>query len=402
MENEYFGIFSGKKILVGITGGIAAYKMPDFIRQMIKQGAEVRVVMTEAAEKFVTRLTMETITGHECMVDMFPDKGFYATHHIDWADWADAVLIAPATANTIAKLAVGMADNLLTTIVLASTAPKVIAPAMNVHMWENPLVQENLRKLEHSGYIICPPESGFLACGYTGSGRLAPYHHIQQFLLYALQKKKNLKGKKVLITLGPTREFLDPVRFLSNYSSGKMGLALALEAFARGAEVTVIAGPVQLDIPVKMEWIPVISAAEMAEQVLARFPNSDIFISAAAVADYKPVSTSGDKIKKEKKKMELSLENTIDILQECGKVKTHQTVIGFALESQDLIRNGMEKMRNKNLDGIVINSTRQANGGMGKDNNQAILFDSRGRKQETGLILKNELAKIIFDFFFDE
>lgn len=401
MENEYFGIFSHKKILVGITGGIAAYKMPDFIRQMIKQGAEVRVVMTEAAEKFVTRLTMETVTGHECMVEMFPEKGFYATHHIDWADWADVVLIAPATANTIAKLAIGLADNLLTTIVLASTAPKVIAPAMNVHMWENPLVQENLRKLEHSGYIICPPESGFLACGYTGSGRLAPYHHIQQFLLYALQRKKNLKGKKVLITLGPTREFMDPVRYISNYSSGKMGLALALEAFARGAEVSVIAGPVQLDIPAGMEWVPVVSAAEMAEQVLARFPKSDILISAAAVADYKPASIATEKIKKEKGEMKLSLENTMDILQECGKRKTHQIIIGFALESQDLIRHGMEKMKNKNLDGIVINSARQSDGGMGKDKNQAILIDSRGRKQETDLISKSELATVIFDFFID-
>ncbi|GAB4189583.1 MAG: bifunctional phosphopantothenoylcysteine decarboxylase/phosphopantothenate--cysteine ligase CoaBC [Calditrichia bacterium] len=389
----------GKKILVGITGGIAAYKMPDYIRNFMKAGAEVRVILSESAEKFVTRLTMETITGTECLVEMFPENKYYATHHIDWADWADVVLIAPATANTIGKLASGIADNLLLTILLASTAPIILAPAMNVHMWENPIVQENIKKLQSLGYIICPPESGFLACGYTGSGRLAPYHHIYQYLLYGLRTNKHLKGKKVMISLGPTREFIDPVRYISNYSSGKMGLALALETFARGAEVTVVAGPVDLPLPEGIQWKSVTSAREMADTILNLYPETDIFISAAAVADYTPANASDAKIKKNSSDLSLKLSSTTDILAECGKIKKHQINIGFALESDDLEKNGKEKLVKKNLNGIVINSARQVHGGMGKDSNEVLLLTSDGNRRDLPLMSKEILAASIIDFF---
>lgn len=399
MNSNNQQLFSGKKILVGISGGIAAYKMPDFIRNLIKSGAEVRTILTESGEKFVTRLTLETITGEECMVEMFPNEKFYATHHIDWADWADVILIAPATANTIAKLAHGIADNSLTTVLLASQAPKVIAPAMNVHMWENPIVQQNLQILKKNGYIICPPESGFLACGYTGSGRLAPYHHIEQYLIKALHQKQDLKGKKVLISLGPTREFLDPVRFISNYSSGKMGYALAIEAFARGAEVTVVAGPTELPIPSEIEWISVISADEMAEAVLKHFDQTDLFISAAAVADYKPEKIENSKIKKGEESLFLKLKQTVDVLAECGKRKKQQFIIGFALESDDIIDNGIMKLKKKNLDGIVVNSALQKSGGMGKDLNEVILIDKHLNQKKIQLTSKFIIARHIFDFF---
>ncbi|RMG31363.1 MAG: bifunctional phosphopantothenoylcysteine decarboxylase/phosphopantothenate--cysteine ligase CoaBC, partial [Methanobacteriota archaeon] len=362
---------------------------------------EVRTILTEAGEKFVTRLTLETITGEECMVEMFPEGKFYATHHIDWADWADVVLVAPATANTIAKLAHGLADNLLSTILLATQAPVVLAPAMNVHMWENKLVQNNITRLLEAGYYICPPEAGFLACGYTGSGRLAPYHHIEQYLLAALQCNKHLKGKKVLITSGPTREFFDPVRYISNYSSGKMGYALALEAFARGADVTVVSGPTDIPIPSGVKWIEITSANEMAEAVMKEIKDSDIFISAAAVADYTPEKTSGSKLKKQNETLQISLKPTKDILAEVGKrKKPGQFLIGFALETDDLLEKGREKLKKKNLDGIVINSARQKSGGMGKDLNEVILLDKHLNQKQLQLSPKLLVARHIFDFFF--
>ena len=402
-------IFENKKILLGITGGIAAYKIPDFVSSLIKKGAEVRTIMTPSAEKFVTRLSLETVSGNECIVEMFPPEKFYATHHIDWADWADVFIIAPATANIIGKFANGIADDLLSTINLAVTAPKVIAPAMNVHMWENSVVQDNISYLKEKGGLVCPPTHGTLACGYSGDGRLAPYHHLEQYLRYALQHKKDLIDKNVLITLGPTREYFDPIRYTSNFSSGKMGLQLALEAFARGAAVTVVAGPVDLPLPVGIEWINVESAEQMAKEVENNFEKCDYYFGAAAVADYRPANISGEKMKKKDEDLTLSLEPTVDILKQCGHNKRNernkktkqnkQFVFGFALESKDIIINGLSKMDKKNLDGIIINSAIQKDGGMGSDRNAVVLIKQEGEKKEIENKPKELLSRDIFDFF---
>ncbi len=392
-------MLKNKKILIGITGGIAAYKMVDYIRNLIKKGAEVKTVLTEAGAKFVSPLALETVTGNQCSIQMFPDETLYATHHIELADWADVMLIAPATADFIAKAAHGLGSDLLSTILLAVTAPKIIAPAMNVHMWENNIVQRNIRILQEEGFLICPPEKGELACGYSGAGRLAPYHHLEQYVRKGLENNNVLRGKKVLVTLGPTREFIDPVRFVSNYSSGKMGLELAVEAFCKGAEVTVIAGPNDLSRPVDIEWIDVINAEEMAAKVLERSEKYDYIIGAAAVADYTTATIEKKKIKKQKDEFALVLNPTTDIIKECGKRKKKgQKIIGFALESHDVIDNGKNKLKKKNLDAIIINSALQKDGGMGAEKNAVIMLDNKGNSLETETADKSIIAKQIWNF----
>lgn len=392
--------FKDKHILVGITGGIAAYKGCELVRYLITAGAEVRVMMTRAAQKFITPLTLETLSREPVSVDMFSEKEYTGTHHIQLADWADAVIIAPASYNFIGKLYSGIADDLVTTIAAAVHCPMVIAPAMNVHMWNNPILQRNIQALEKSGYLICPPEEGFLAEGYSGKGRLAPLHHLIQYLYKALHPSpKNLQGKKVLITAGKTEEPIDPVRVISNKSSGKMGFALAWEAFARGAQVTLIHGPVHLPSPAETETVSVGSAKEMYEEVKKRIKQTDLYISAAAIADYTPEAPLDYKMKKKSDMTTLRLKPTIDILQRVGENRRKdQLLIGFAVETNQPEKYAKQKLVEKNLDLIVLNNPREAGAGFETDTNIVTLFHKNGRSKKLPQMPKLDVAFHIFQF----
>ncbi|GAB4374310.1 MAG: bifunctional phosphopantothenoylcysteine decarboxylase/phosphopantothenate--cysteine ligase CoaBC [Calditrichia bacterium] len=392
-------LFKNRKILVGITGGIAAYKTIELIRYLVTQEAQVRVIMTSSAEKFITPLTLETLSRNPVLKEMFPEESFSGTHHIKWADWAEAAIIAPATYNFIGKIWAGVADDLLTTMVAALQCPVVIAPAMNVNMWNNPILQRNLTELKKNNYLLCPPAEGFLAEGYSGMGRLAPLEHLVQYLYRAIHPdSKSFSGKKVLVTAGRTEEYLDPVRFLSNRSSGKMGFALAWEAFARGAEVTLIHGPTELPSPVDIQCIPVTSAQQMFEAVEKHFPESDFFISAAAVADYQSKEPAKHKLKKGEEGLILQLVRTPDILKEVAIKKTPgQKLIGFAVETEDEKKNALKKLRSKNLNLIALNNPLEAGSGFRSDTNKVTLL-TKDKEKELPLMAKLDVAFEIFDF----
>lgn len=389
-----------KHILVGISGGIAAYKIIELIRYLVTRGARVYPVMTAAAEKFITRLTLETLAQQPVAAEMFPAGKFAGTHHIHQADRMDAAILAPATYNLIGKIYGGIADDFLTTTVAALHCPVVLAPAMNVHMWENPILQRNIQGLAELGYLICPPEAGFLAEGYSGMGRLAPTHHLIQYLYRAIHPEKNsLSGRKVLITAGPTEEPLDPVRFLSNRSSGKMGFALAWEAFARGAEVTLIHGPVTLPLPAGMRLIGVRTAEEMWQAVRQHFPQTDIYLSAAAIADYTPAQYSAGKIKKTEGIFELPLKRTTDILAEVGRMKQpNQRMVGFAVETDSPEENARRKLEKKNLDMIVLNNPLEKGAGFREDTNRVTLISRDASPLRLGLLPKLDTAFEIVNY----
>lgn len=392
--------FKDKHILIGITGGIAAYKSCELIRYLITAGAEVRVMMTHAAQKFITPLTLETLSMHPVSIEMFSEKEYTATHHIRLADWADAAIIAPASYNFIGKMYSGIADDLVTTISAAIHCPLVIAPAMNVHMWNHPILQRNLQELEKLGYLICPPEEGFLAEGYSGKGRLAPLHHLIQYLYKALHPAaKSLQGKKVLITAGKTEEPIDAVRVLSNKSSGKMGFALAWEAFARGAEVTLIHGPVHLPLPAEIESISVSSAKEMYEEVKKRIKQAEFYISAAAISDYTPEAPLEYKLKKKASTITLKLTPTIDILKKIGESRRkNQKLIGFAVETDQPEKYAKQKLVEKNLDLIVLNNPREAGAGFETNTNIVTLFHKNGRSKKLPQMPKLDVAFHVFQF----
>ncbi len=396
--------FKDKTILVGITGGIAAYKTLELIRYLVTNRADVRVIMTRAAEKFVTRTTLETLSGNPVGMEMFPEKEFSGTHHIHLADQTDAAIIAPATYNFIGKIYAGIADDLLTTTVAALNCPVVIAPAMNVHMWNNPLLQRNLDTLQSLGYLICPPEEGFLAEGYRGKGRLARLEHLLQFLYRAVHPAPHsLEGKTVLITAGRTEEPIDPVRFLSNRSSGKMGFALAWEAFARGARVILIHGPGELPEQAEITSVAVQSAAEMFEAVKAHLHQTDIYVSAAAIADYTPKSFSSQKIKKQKGEWNLPLKRTTDILKYVGEQKTaNQLLVGFAVETKEGEAEARKKLREKNLDLVVLNNPLEEGAGFRSDTNRVTLFHRKGKSEELSLLSKLDTARRIFEFLLSQ
>ena len=393
-------LFENKKVLIGLSGGIAAYKTCEFIRFLITAGAEVRVMMTAAAREFITPLTLETLSRHPVYLETFPAGEFSGTHHVHLADWAEAAAILPATANVIAKLAAGIADDFVTTTWLALSGPRMVAPAMNSHMWANPIVQRNIKTLEDVGHIICPPETGFLAEGYQGEGRLARLEYLVQYLYRAVHPvAASLSGRKVLITAGRTEERWDPVRILTNRSSGKMGCALALEAFARGADVTLIHGPMDVEPPASVETVAVESAAEMSAKVLEKFDQTDIYLSAAAVADYRPAESVGHKIKKNSD-LVLPLKKTADILKLVEKRrKPGQLLIGFAMESENFEQNALEKMAAKKLDGMVLNRIGGADAAFQNDYNQVTLFSANGKKTVLKRALKLDVARQIFDFF---
>ncbi len=371
---------SGKCVVLGVTGGIAAYKMANAASALRKTGADVRVVMTQNATQFITPLTFETLTNHKCCVDTFDRNFQYEVTHISLAKAADVLLIAPATANVIAKLAHGIADDMLTTVALAAVCPKIIAPAMNTAMLENPITQDNLKTLAHYGFTIIPPDSGMLACKDVGSGKLPKEEVLLEYVYRAIAREKDLTGLRITVTAGATQEALDPVRYLTNHSTGKMGYALAHAAMLRGAEVTLIHGQTALEAVPFVEDVPVTSAQELFEAVDARFAATDILIMAAAVADYRPAQAADHKIKKGDGELSLPLARTTDILGTLGpKKREGQFLCGFAMETENLLENAAAKLKKKNLDMICANSLRTEGAGFGVDTNVLTLLTADSR-----------------------
>ena len=391
-------IDKGKTIVLGVAGGIACYKAVELVRLLIKARHRVQVIMTRSAMEFVTPLTFQTLSGNPVASETFNLTQESEIGHINLADSADLFVIAPATANIIGKVANGIADDLLTTVIMATQAPLLIAPAMNIHMFENPILQENLRKLRRVGYHIMEPAEGFLACGYEGKGRLPDPEKIADEV-ERLLRNKDLSGERLLITAGPSREPLDPVRYLSNRSSGKMGYALARAAVRRGAEVVLVSGPTALECPSGVRIIQVTTAAEMHAAVIREFATASVVVMAAAVADYRPVVIADHKIKRGKGAIELSLEPNPDIIKDLGSNKNGKVLIGFAAETQDLTANAAKKLREKNLDMIVANNVTEAGSGFDGDTNVATILDRKGLTQSLPLMSKDELADRIYDHF---
>ncbi len=410
-----------KRVVVGITGGIASYKMANICSKLVQKGYEVRVMMTRSAAEFITPLTFQSLTSQRVMIDMFdhPEAG---VSHIEWADWGDCMLIAPATANILGKVRNGIADDFVSTMIMAAAVPVIFAPAMNSNMYANPIVQDNINTLKRLGYHFVDPEAGYLACGYMGQGRLANDHmlleavdNILNNVVQAAESSLDLNGKpngklqgkldgkRVLITAGPTREAIDPVRYLSNYSSGKMGYALAEAAREAGAKVTLISGPVDLVAADEIQVIRVNSAEEMLDAALVHLPNQDIIIKAAAVADYRPKVIAAQKIKKHQDGMTIELEKTEDILATISRLKTaEQILVGFAAESENLLGNARKKLLDKQLDMIVANDISQADSGFHVDYNTIVILKRDGtqvslpkaRKQEVAYSILQEIIKI--------
>lgn len=387
-----------KKILLCVTGGIAVYKAAALTSKLTQAGASVKVIMSDSARQFVTPLTFQALSRHDVYTDTFDEKDSAVIAHIDLADWPDLILLAPATANVIGKLANGIADDMITTTLLATEAPVWVAPAMNVHMYAHPAVQKNMDTLRSFGYQFIEPGEGYLACGYVGKGRLEEPETIVQHLQRFFDEKDQplpLRGKKCLITAGPTREAIDPVRFLTNHSSGKMGYALAEEAIKLGAEVTLISGPVHLTPPAKAHVVQVESAAEMYDAVWPFYNDADIVIGTAAVADYKPKVYHTHKMKKQPGDNVIELERTKDILQELGMKKTHQLIIGFAAETNAVEEYARGKLEKKNADMIVANNVTTAGAGFGTDTNIVTMFKRDGSAINLPMLTKTETAKRI-------
>ena len=387
----------GKNVVLCVTGGIAAYKAADLTSRLRKKGASVYIIMTESATHFITPLTLEVLSGNRVVTDMFDRAFTWEVEHISLAKRADVFVIAPATANIIGKAAHGIADDMVSTTLMATRAPIVMAPAMNTNMYENPVVQQNMELLRERGVCFAAPVSGHLACGDTGSGKLADPADIVRVIEDALTPK-DLSGLSVLVTAGPTREAMDPVRFLSNHSTGKMGYAIAERARARGARVTLVSGPVALTPPEGVEVVPITSALDMYDAVLSRLPRLDWVIKAAAVGDYRPAICADDKLKKKQDDMSVALVRNPDILKEIGARKNdHQTVCGFSMETRDLINNSRAKLEGKNCDMLVANNLRTAGAGFAHDTNVATLLYRDGSAESLDLMAKDSLADIVLD-----
>ncbi|WP_251549102.1 bifunctional phosphopantothenoylcysteine decarboxylase/phosphopantothenate--cysteine ligase CoaBC [Neobacillus muris] len=388
-----------KKILLCVTGGIAVYKAAALTSKLVQTGAHVKVILSESAAKFVTPLTFQALSRNAVYTDTFDEKNPQVIAHIDLADWADLILVAPATANTIAKLANGIADNMITTTLLAATAPVWIAPAMNVHMYDHPAVKRNITLLYEDGCRFIEPGEGYLACGYVGKGRLEEPEKIVKLVqeYFAAEDRSPLQGKTIIITAGPTRERIDPVRFISNHSTGKMGYALAQEAIKQGARVQLISGPVQIPAPAGVELIKVESAEEMYQAAMERFDQADIVIGTAAVADYRPKTSFDYKIKKQAGETVLELERTKDILMELGQRKSRQLLVGFAAETNNVEEYAQRKLLNKNADMIVANNVKQQGAGFGTDTNIVTIFKRDGTKKQLPLMTKLAVAEQILE-----
>ena len=390
-------MLKGKTVLLGVTGGIAAYKAAGLASALVKQHAAVEVVMTQHATEFITPLTFEQLTGRKVMVDTFDRNFVHQVEHISLAQRTDLVIIAPATANICAKLAHGLADDMLTTTVLACRCPKLIAPAMNTNMYENPVTQDNLETLRRYGWEVIAPASGRLACGAVGPGKLPEPETLLQYVLYHLALSHDLEGKRVLISAGPTQEALDPVRYLTNHSTGKMGYALARMAMLRGAEVTLVSGPVSIAPPPFVRLVPIVSAQDMFEAVTAHAPQSDLIFMAAAVADYTPVQYADDKIKKHDADMQIPLKRTQDILGYLGEHrKENQIICGFSMETRDMLENSRAKLQKKRVDMICANNLKVPGAGFGVDTN-VITMITQTETTELPLLSKDAAANAILD-----
>jgi len=389
-------------VILGVTGGIAAYKACELSRLLVKAGHSVTVVMTKNAQEFVTPLTFSTLTGNDVVTGMYDSPA--RTEHIDIAEMADLVIVAPATANVIGKVAGGIADDMLSTVIMATVAPVIFCPAMNVNMFENPIVKENMAKLRQHGYLFVEPTEGELACGVIGTGRMAEPQEIMAAVsdIFAGDLKKggagcDLAGLRVMVTAGPTREAIDSVRYITNHSTGKMGFAVARRAKSRGADVVLITGPSSLVPPAGVEMVRVTSAADMGREVNARFDNVDAVIKAAAVADVTPLKKSDHKLKKEECGEAIKLGRTEDILKGLGKIKGEKILVGFAAETRDLMENAERKLREKNLDLIVINDVSRTDAGFGADTNEIKIIDVKGEVDSPPLMMKEGVAEYILD-----
>ena len=390
-------MLTGKTVVIGVTGSIAAYKIPNLARMLKKQGADVVILMTANACNFINPITFESLLGNKCLIDTFDRNFQYSVEHVALAKRADIVMIAPASANVIGKIASGIADDMLTTTVMACPCKKIISPAMNHNMFHNPIVQDNIKKLKSIGYEIVEPDSGMLANGDMGDGRMPEPEVLYEYILKEIACEKDLSGKKVLVTAGATRESIDPVRFITNHSSGKMGIAIAKAAMLRGAEVTLVAGHVEAQLPPFVRYVPVVSAEDMFGAVTQLSEKQDIIIKAAAVADYTPVTTADSKLKKSDDDMKIELKRTKDILHYLGEHKREgQIICGFSMETDNVIENSSKKLYKKNCDMICANSLRTQGAGFGVDTNVITMITKDGAK-ELPLMTKEAAAHRILD-----
>ena len=393
-------MLAGKTVLLCVSGSIAAYKIAYLASALKKLKADVHVLMTRNATNFINPITFETLTGNKCLVDTFDRNFEFSVEHVSLAKAADVVLVAPASANVIAKLAHGLADDMLTTTVLACTCKKIISPAMNTRMFENPITQDNLKICEHYGMEVISPASGYLACGDTGAGKMPEPEVLLQYILKEVQYEKDLKGKKILVTAGPTREAIDPVRYITNHSTGKMGYAIAKTAALRGADVTLVSGPAEVEPLMFVNFVPVVTAKDMFEAVTSRSDEMDAVIKAAAVADYRPKFVNTEKTKKKDGDMAIELERTDDILKWLGEHKKEsQFLCGFSMETEHMLENSRAKLKKKNLDMIVANNLKVAGAGFGTDTNVVTMI-RENKETELPIMSKEEVAGAILDEIF--
>ena len=387
----------GKTVVLGVTGSIAAYKIATLASMLVKKQASVHVIMTKNATNFINPITFETLTGHKCLVDTFDRNFEFQVEHVSLAKQADVVMIAPASANVIGKLAHGLADDMLTTTLLACKCPRIVSPAMNTAMFENPIVQDNLKILEKYGYEVIQPASGYLACGDTGSGKMPEAETLYQYIERTLAGPKDLVGKKVLVTAGPTQENIDPVRYITNHSSGKMGYAVAKAAMLRGADVTLVSGQTTLTPPMFVKYVQITTAEEMYQEVTSRSDEQDIIIKAAAVADYRPKTVYENKVKKKEGQMAIELERTRDILAYLGEhKKENQFLCGFSMETENMIGNSRAKLQKKNLDMVAANNVKVEGAGFQGDTNVMTLI-TQDQEIALPLMSKEEAANKILD-----
>jgi phosphopantothenoylcysteine decarboxylase/phosphopantothenate--cysteine ligase len=403
LQNRKRGIFmlKGKTVVLAVSGSIAAYKIASLASALKKLHANVQVLMTKNAVNFINPITFESLTGNKCLVDTFDRNFQYSVEHVALAKQADVVLVAPASANVIGKIAHGIADDMLTTTVMACKCKKIIAPAMNTNMFDNPILQDNLKILEHYGYEVISPAVGYLACGDTGAGKMPEPELLLQYILREIAYEKDMQGKRVLVTAGPTQESIDPVRFITNHSTGKMGYAIAKMCMLRGAEVTLVSGPTSIAKPEFVHVVDVVTAKEMYEEVTKRAKDQDIIIKAAAVADYRPKSVSSEKMKKKDDDLAISMERTDDILKFLGEhKKEHQFLCGFSMETENMLENSRKKLEKKHLDMIVANNLKVEGAGFAGDTNVVTIITgqeevSLGKmtKEETALRILDEILK---------
>ena len=393
-------MLQGKTVVIGVTGGIAAYKIASLVSMLKKQHANVRVIMTENATNFITPVTFESLTGTKCLVDTFDRNFEFQVEHVSLAKQADIFMIAPATANVIAKVAHGLADDMLTTTFLACKKPKYIVPAMNTQMYENPITQDNLEICRKYGMHVIEPASGYLACGDTGAGKMPEPETLFEYILQEIAFPKDLAGKKILVTAGPTQEAIDPVRYITNHSTGKMGYAIARAGARRGAEVTLVSGPVNQSVPLGVTLVPVVSARDMFEAVTSRSAKQDAIIKSAAVADYRPAVVGTEKTKKSDGDMSIALERTDDILSWLGDHRREgQFLCGFSMETQNMLENSKAKLEKKHVDMIVANNLKTAGAGFGTDTNVVTLITKDGA-EELEKMSKDQVAHVLLDRIF--